>query len=81
MNGTDIVGSVRKIKSPQEIAFSRTVVQIGDVGMHAMASRKKITPGDIVNIDLCGVYNRYHANMALTFSMGEPHPEVARIWR
>ena len=125
VDGTDIVGSVRKIKSPQEIAFSRTAAQIGDVGMraaldymrpgvseldvygevinamakaggenpsitmpvssgaksacmHALASRKKIMPGDIVNIDLCGVYNRYHANMARTFSMGEPHPEVAR---
>ena len=125
VDGTDIVGSVRKIKSPQEIAFSRTAAQIGDVGMraaldyirpgvteldvygevinamakaggenpsitmpvssggksacmHALASRKKIMPGEIVNIDLCGVYNRYHANMARTFSMGEPHPEVAR---
>jgi Xaa-Pro aminopeptidase len=125
VDGTDIVGSVRKIKSPQEIAFSRTAAQIGDVGMraaidymragvteldvygevinamakaggenpsitmpvssgaksacmHALASRKKIMPGDIVNIDLCGVYNRYHSNMARTFSVGEPHPEVAR---
>lgn len=125
VDGTDIVGGVRKIKSPQEIAFSRTAAEIGDVGMraaleyirpgvteldvygevinamakaggenpsitmpvssggksacmHALASRKKIMPGEIVNIDLCGVYNRYHANMARTFSMGEPHPEVTR---
>ena len=125
VDGTDIVASVRKIKSPQEIAFSRIAAQIGDVGMraaleymrpgiteldvygevinamakaggenpsitmpvssgaksacmHALASRKKIMPGDIVNIDLCGVYNRYHANMARTFCMGEPHPEVAK---
>lgn len=46
--------------------------------MHALASRKKIMPGDIVNIDLCGVYNRYHANMARTLSIGEPKPEVAQ---
>ena len=125
IDGTDIVGSVRKLKSPQEIAFSRTAAQIGDVGMraareymrpgvteldvygevinamakaggenpsitmpvssggksacmHALASRKKIMPGEIVNIDLCGVYNRYHSNMARTFSMGEPHPDVAK---
>jgi Xaa-Pro dipeptidase len=125
VDGTDVVAGVRVIKSPQEIAFSRTAARIGDVGMraaldyirpgvseldvygevinamakaggenpsitmpvsagaksacmHALASRREIMPGDIVNIDLCGVYNRYHANMARTFSMGEPHPDVAR---
>jgi Xaa-Pro dipeptidase len=125
VDGTDVVAKVRKLKSPQEIAFSRTAARIGDVGMqaardyirpglteldvygevinamakaggenpsitmpvssgsksacmHALASRKKIMPGEIVNIDLCGVYNRYHANMARTFSMGEPHPDVAK---
>lgn len=46
---------------------------------HALASRKQIMPGEIVIIDLCGVYNRYHANLARTFSMGEPHPDVARV--
>ena len=47
--------------------------------MHGLASRRKIMPGDIVNIDICGVYNRYHYNMARTFSMGAPHPDVARV--
>ena len=46
--------------------------------MHALASRKKIVSGEFVNIDLCGVYNRYHANMARSISIGEPHAEVAR---
>jgi len=45
---------------------------------HALASRRRIMPQDIVSIDVCGVYNRYHANMARTFSVGQPHPEVAR---
>ena len=45
---------------------------------HAMASRKVIMPGDIVNVDVCGVYNRYHANMCRTFAMGEPDKEVAK---
>ena len=35
-------------------------------------------PGDIVTIDLCGVYNRYHANLARTVSIDEPDPDVAR---
>ena len=44
----------------------------------APTTRRKIMPGEIVNIDICGCYNRYHTNFARTFSMGQPHPEVAR---
>jgi Xaa-Pro dipeptidase len=44
--------------------------------VHGLASRRQIAPGDIVNVDLCGVYQRYHANMARCFSIGEPHPQV-----
>jgi Xaa-Pro aminopeptidase len=47
--------------------------------LHALASRKKIEKGEIVNIDVCGVFNRYHANMARTYSMGKPNPDVARV--
>lgn len=47
--------------------------------LHGLASRRKIMPGDIVNVDICGVYNRYHYNMARTFSMGVPHPDVASV--
>ncbi len=124
VDGTDIVAGVRKIKSPQEIAYTRTAARIGDIGMqaafdairpgvaeldvygemvramaqaggenpsitmpvssgaksacmHALASRRKIMAGDVVNIDLCDVYNRYHTNMARTVCVGEPHPDVA----
>jgi Xaa-Pro aminopeptidase len=47
--------------------------------LHALASRKKIKKGEIVNIDICGVFNRYHANMARTYSIGNPDPDVAKI--
>jgi Xaa-Pro dipeptidase len=47
--------------------------------LHALASRKKIEKGDSVNIDICGVFNRYHANMARTYSMGKPDPDVAKV--
>lgn len=43
---------------------------------HAMSSRKKIAPGDIVNVDVCGVFKRYHSDVCRTISMGEPNPEV-----
>lgn len=46
--------------------------------VHALASRRVIRPGEIVNVDVSGVYDRYHANMARTFSIGEPSPAVAR---
>ena len=46
---------------------------------HALSSRKKIVEGDIVLVDVCGVYNRYHANMARTFAIGEPDPDVVAI--
>jgi len=46
---------------------------------HALASRKRIARGDIVNIDVCGVHNRYHANLARTFSMGRQPVDVARM--
>jgi Xaa-Pro aminopeptidase len=45
--------------------------------VHALASRRRIQPGDVVNVDICGVYQRYHANMARTFSVGEPSKGVA----
>jgi Xaa-Pro aminopeptidase len=43
---------------------------------HALASRKMIEPGDIVNIDVCGVYRRYHSDVCRTVSIGEPGKEV-----
>lgn len=46
---------------------------------HALASRKKIARGEIVVMDVCGVYNRYHANIARTFSIGPADPEVAKV--
>jgi Xaa-Pro aminopeptidase len=44
---------------------------------HAAASHKKIRAGENVLVDICGVYRCYHTNLARTFAMGEPHPEVA----
>lgn len=43
---------------------------------HALATRKVILPGEIVGVDVSGVYNRYHANMARAFSVGEPARDV-----
>jgi len=48
---------------------------------HALPSRRTIRAGDIVNIDICGVYNRYHATTARSFSVGEPAKAVAGYMR
>jgi Xaa-Pro aminopeptidase len=44
--------------------------------VHGLASRRVIQPGDIVNVDICGVYHRYHANIARPFSIGQPSAAV-----
>jgi Xaa-Pro aminopeptidase len=43
---------------------------------HALASRKMIEAGEQVNVDVCGVYQRYHANGARSFYVGEPPSDV-----
>ncbi|MEM7561891.1 MAG: Xaa-Pro peptidase family protein [Pseudomonadota bacterium] len=43
---------------------------------HSLASRKVIQPGEQVNVDVCGVYWRYHANAARSFYVGEPDPDI-----
>jgi Xaa-Pro aminopeptidase len=49
--------------------------------LHALSTRRKIKPGEVVLVDLCGVHKRYHVNMARTFSMGEPAKDVADVAR
>ena len=47
---------------------------------HGLASRKQIAAGEVVFLDVCGVFNRYHVDQARSFSIGEPHPDaVERI--
>ena len=43
---------------------------------HSLASRKVIMAGEQVNIDVSGVYWRYHANAARSFYVGEPARDV-----
>ncbi|MBT3557096.1 MAG: aminopeptidase P family protein [Rhodospirillales bacterium] len=43
---------------------------------HSLASRKIIQAGEQVNVDVCGVFNRYHANAARVFHVGEPAKDV-----
>jgi Xaa-Pro aminopeptidase len=44
--------------------------------LHGLATRRKMQHGELVLVDLAGVFKRYHVNMARTFSIGEPSAEV-----
>lgn len=41
---------------------------------HSPPSRKKIVQGELVFVDFCGCYDRYHVNVNRTFSLGKPDP-------
>lgn len=44
---------------------------------HSMPSRRVLCAGDIVNVDVCAVFNRYHSDCSRCYSLGEPHKDVA----
>ena len=41
---------------------------------HSAPTRRQVQQGDLVFIDFCGCYDRYHVNINRTFSLGEPDP-------
>ncbi len=43
---------------------------------HSLASRKVIRAGEQVNVDVSGVFNRYHCNAGRSFHVGEPTRDV-----
>lgn len=55
-----------------------TVVGGVELG-HAWSSTRVLKRGDYLFADPCGVVDRYHANVATTFFLGEPDPAVRRI--
>lgn len=48
---------------------------------HALATRRVIKAGEQVNVDISGVYNRYHANAGRAFHVGEPPRDVLEYHR
>lgn len=45
--------------------------------LHGITTRRRIQSGELVLVDLCGVYKRYHINMCRTFCVGEPEKDAA----
>jgi Xaa-Pro aminopeptidase len=48
---------------------------------HALSTRRVIGDGEVVTVDVSGVWKRYHVNQARTFHVGEPAADVAAVAR
>ncbi len=46
---------------------------------HSPPTRRQVKPGDLVFIDFCGCYDRYHVNLNRTFALGEPDPRWTKL--
>ncbi|MFJ4688638.1 M24 family metallopeptidase [Streptomyces sp. NPDC088789] len=47
--------------------------------VHAMASRRTLSRGDVVCVEFAGVVHRYHAVLMRTIVVGEPTPRVREV--
>jgi Xaa-Pro aminopeptidase len=45
--------------------------------VHAFPSRRALEAGDVLDVDICAVVERYHVNLSRAFSIG-PAPAAAR---
>ncbi|GLU49093.1 M24 family metallopeptidase [Nocardiopsis ansamitocini] len=62
-----------------EPAAIHEMAVVGPRAGHAIAGRRVLKEGDIVNVDPCGVYNRYHSNRTGTLCLGEPPRELVQL--
>jgi Xaa-Pro dipeptidase len=46
---------------------------------HSPPTRRQVETGDLVFIDFCGCYDRYHVNLNRTFSLGQPDPRWVQL--
>jgi Xaa-Pro aminopeptidase len=46
---------------------------------HGAPSRRPIERGDVMGIDMCGAFKRYHVDLCRTFAIGEDVPAVREI--
>jgi Xaa-Pro aminopeptidase len=46
---------------------------------HGAPSRRPLEDGDVMYVDACGVYNRYHVDLCRTFAIGRDHPQARAV--
>ena len=49
------------------------------VARHCAPSHRKLLPGDLVWVNFCGSYHRYHADLGRLFSLGPPDPRWSAL--
>jgi len=63
-----------------EPAAIHEMVSVGDIHRnHALAGPRRLAAGDVMWADPCGVLDRYHANVARTFSLGAAPAPARRV--
>lgn len=65
-----------------EHAGVRTMVSAGPLvwcQTHFAPTRRPVEVGDVMYVDACGVYNRYHADLCRTFAIGRDSPRARQI--
>ena len=75
------INSVMAAQGGEEAAI-RTMVSAGpDVWCrtHSAPSRRPVELGDVMYVDACGVYNRYHVDVCRTFAIGRDHERAREI--
>jgi Xaa-Pro aminopeptidase len=64
-------------RAGSEIAATPPLVSAGPTAWrdtHAFPGHRLLQPGDIVSVDVCGVVDRYHANLSRTYALGDASP-------
>ena len=46
---------------------------------HGAPSRRPLEEGDVMYVDACGVYSRYHVDLCRTFAIGRDHPQARAV--
>ena len=60
----------------------RTMVSAGPLvwcRTHGAAGHRPVERGDVMFVDACGVYRRYHVDLCRTLSIGQDHPKARAI--
>ncbi len=65
----------------EDISFDTIVLSGKNTSMpHGVPSDKKIQNGEFVLMDFGAVYNGYHSDMTRTVCVGEPSPEMRKVY-
>ncbi|MDD7185187.1 MAG: aminopeptidase P family protein [Oscillospiraceae bacterium] len=65
----------------EDISFDTIVLSGKNTSMpHGVPSGKKIQNGEFVLMDFGAVYNGYHSDMTRTVCVGEPSPEMRKVY-